>query len=105
MPGDNLSFATMFGMSDDWFFSSPPAGIALFDAWDQPISGDVSDQIGLFDAGTELNEELGIGPDTAPQQPAADTGPADPIDQVRAVPAAEYPAPASAHLRVTITPQ
>jgi hypothetical protein len=105
MPGDRLSFATMFGMSDDWFFAAPPEGIALFDAWDQPISGDVSDQIGIFDAGTEINEELAIGPDTAPQQPAADTGPADPIDQVRAVPASEYPTPASAHLRVTITPQ
>jgi len=105
MPGDRLSFATMFGMSDDWFFAAPSDGIALFDAWDQPVSGDVSDEIGLFDAGTELDEELGIGPDTAPQQAAPDTGPADPIDQVRAVPASEYPLPASAHLRVTITPQ
>ena len=37
--------------------------IALFDASGRPISGDVSSALGLWDAGTEVNEEPGVGPD------------------------------------------
>lgn len=105
LPGDRVSFATMFGMSDDWFFATMPDGIALFDAWDMPVSGDVSDQLAIYDAGTENDQELAIGPDTGPQQPAPDTGAADPVHQVREVAAAAYGLPASAHLRVTLTPE
>ncbi len=105
LPGDRVSFATMFGMSDDWFFATTPGGIALFDAWDMPVSGDVSEQLAIYDAGTEVDEELSIGPDTGPQQPAPDTGAADPVHQVREVAPAAYGRPASAHLRVTLTPE
>ncbi len=102
LPGDRVSFATMFGMSDDWFFASEPDGIALFDDAGNSISGEVTEQVGIYDAGTELDEELAIGPDTGPQQPAPDTGAADPVHQVRV---ASYSVPASAHLRVTLTPE
>ena len=102
-PGDRFSFTTMFGMSDDWFFATEPHGIALFDG-DQPIDRDVSDEIAIYDVGSEIDEELAIGPDTGPQQPAPDTGATDPIDQVRSVAPARYGTPASQHLRVTITP-
>jgi hypothetical protein len=102
MPGDRVSFATMFGMSDDWFFATEPDGIALFDDDGNPISGEVTEQIGIYDAGTELDEEPAIGADTGPQQLAPDQGPADPIRLVRE---ADYAVPASAHLRVTLTPQ
>jgi hypothetical protein len=102
-PGDRLSFTTMFGMSDDWFFATEPHGIELFDG-DVPVDGDVTDQIGIYDTGSEVDEELAIGADTAPQQPAPDTGAADPIDQVREVAPARYGTPASQHQRVTITP-
>jgi hypothetical protein len=105
VPGDHVSFATMFGMSDDWFFGTEPEGIALFDEAGNPVNGDVSDHVGIYDAGTELDEQLAIGPDTGPQQPAPNTGAADPVAQVRAVSAARYGQPASAHLRVTLTPQ
>jgi hypothetical protein len=105
MPGDRVSFATMFGMSDDWFFATPSQGIALFDEAGMPISGEVTEQIAIYDAGTELDEELGIGPDTGPQQAAPDTGPADPVHLVREVPSSVYGLPASAHLRVTLEPQ
>ncbi|MBK9035814.1 MAG: spondin domain-containing protein [Myxococcales bacterium] len=104
LPGDRLSFATMFGMSNDWFFASDPAGIMLFNPDGSPMSGDVTHMVGIYDAGTELDEELGIGPNTAPQQATPDSGAPDPIRQVRAV-GARYPAPASAHLRVTLTPR
>jgi len=103
VPGDHLSFVTMFGMSDDWFFSTGPNGIALFDG-ETPISGEVTDQIGIYDAGTEVDEELAIGVDVGSQQLAPNTGPADPVRQVREVGSAVYGVPTNAHLRVTIAP-
>jgi hypothetical protein len=103
-PGDQLSFVTMFGMSNDWFFATPPGGLPLFGAGDMPMSGDVTSMISLYNAGTELDEEPGIGPDTGPQQLMPGQGPLDPITQVRKVTAMEYGRPASAHLRVTLTP-
>ena len=104
MPGDRLSFVTMFGTSNDWFFATPPDGMPLFGMDGEPLSGDVTERIALYDAGTEINQEPGVGPDTGPQQMAPDQGQADPVNQVRAVPAAEYAQPASAHLRVTLSP-
>jgi hypothetical protein len=97
--GDRLSFAAMYGMSNDWIFATPPDGIDLSDL--RPgDERDVTDEIAIYDAGTEIDQEIAIGPFTAPQQPAPDTGPADPDNQVRA---ADYPLPAKAHIRVTIT--
>jgi hypothetical protein len=104
LPGDRLSFAMMFGMSNDWFFASDPDGIELFAPDGTPMSGDVTHMVNIYDAGTELDEELGIGPSTGPQQASFDSGLADPIHQVRAV-GSRYPFPASAHLRVTLTPR
>jgi hypothetical protein len=103
-PGDHLSLATMFGFSNDWVFATRPDGIALFDG-DLPRTGDVTDAIAIFDVGTEVDQELAIGIDTAPQQAAPDTGSRDPVDQVREVPSSVHPVPASGHLRVTLTPQ
>ena len=64
-PGERLSFATMFVASNDWFFAPGEKGIALFDEEGNPIRGDVTDQIRLWDAGTEVNEEPGVGPNQA----------------------------------------
>lgn len=102
VPGDHLSFATMFGMSDDWFFATAPGGIALFDHAGMPNLGDVTDLVGIYDAGTEVDQEPAIGPDTGPQQAQPNTGALDPIRQVRLVPPSIYGVPASAHLRVTL---
>jgi hypothetical protein len=104
LPGDRLSFATMFGMSNDWFFATDPDGIELFTADGAPMSGDVTHMVNIYDTGTELDEEIGIGPNTGPQQATFDSGIADPIRQVRAV-GSRYPFPASTHLRVTLTPR
>jgi hypothetical protein len=103
-PGDRLAFATMFGWSNDWFFGTPASGIELFDADGLAIAGDVTDQVMIYDAGTELDQELAIGADTGPQQAGPDTGRVDPVDQVRALGANDYPRPASAHMRVTVEP-
>ena len=103
-PGDRLAFATMFGMSNDWFFGTPAAGIALFDSDGMPVARDVTEEIMIYDAGTELDQEIAIGPDTGPQQASPDTGRADPVAQVRALGALDYARPASAHMRVTVEP-
>src|SRR5512141_2384084 len=42
VPGDRLSFTTMFGQSNDWFFAPDEKGIPLYDAAGKPISGDFS---------------------------------------------------------------
>lgn len=73
-PGDRLSFVTMFIESNDWFYSNNAQGIELFDAVGNPMSGDVTSQMGLWDAGTEVNEEPGLGMDQAPRQSRPDTG-------------------------------
>lgn len=81
----NFSFASMFGQSNDLFIGPNEQGIALFDADGNPIAGDVTDQIMLWDAGSEMNEMPGEGPNQAPRQPAPNTGPADDDTTVRLV--------------------
>jgi hypothetical protein len=73
-PGDALSFATMLAATNDVFFGPHDKGIALFDADQKPLTGDITDQIFLWDAGTEGNEEPGIGPNTVTNQLTPDTG-------------------------------
>lgn len=72
--GDYLSFATMLVQSNDLFFGPGETGIALFDDMGAPVTGDVTDQIILWDAGTEVNEEPGVGENQAPRQAGANTG-------------------------------
>jgi hypothetical protein len=72
-PGQRLSFATMFVPSNDLFFAPGADGIALFEEG-EPVSGDVTDAVELWDAGTEPNGEPGYGPDQAPAQESADQG-------------------------------
>ncbi len=103
-PGDRLSFATMFGMSNDWLFGTAPKGLPLFDHKDRPVRGDVTSLVALFDAGTEVNQEPAIGPDTGPQQTMPNQGALDPMPEVRNLMPPAYGHPVSAHLRVTLTP-
>ena len=58
---------------NDYFYAND-AGIPLFDSKGRPVGGDVTSRIVLWDAGTELNQELGVGPDQAPRQKAKNTG-------------------------------
>jgi len=73
-PGTSLSFATMFAQSNDWFYAPGESGISLWNG-STPVSGDVTEQIRLWNAGTEVDEEPGAGPNQAPRQPDPDTGP------------------------------
>ena len=73
-PGNYLSFATMFIQSNDLYYTFPGTGLALFDENGMPITGDVTDQVFLYDSGTEVNEEPGVGANQAPRQTGPDTG-------------------------------
>ncbi|MEM1117287.1 MAG: spondin domain-containing protein [Bacteroidota bacterium] len=72
--GMNLSLATMFIQSNDLFYTFAPSGLPLFDASGTPRTGDVTSEILLYDAGTEVNEEPGTGPNQAPRQSGPDMG-------------------------------
>jgi len=74
-PGMKLSLTLMNGQSNDEFYAPDANGIALFDAQGMPVSGDITEKLILWDAGTEVNEELGIGPNQGPRQKGVNTGP------------------------------
>lgn len=74
-PGEKLVFLTMFVQSNDLFYAPADGGIALFDADNEPVLGDATDRVRLWDAGTEVNEIPGAGPNQAPRQAKPDTGP------------------------------
>lgn len=82
-PGARLSFASMFAPSNDLFFAPAPEGIALFDDGGQPRAGDLTGELALWDAGTELDEPLGLGEHQVTTQAEPNSGDADPNPSVR----------------------
>lgn len=76
-PGEKLTIAFMFGQSNDLFYAPTGEGIELFDADGTPRLGEVTATLVLWDAGTEVNQEPGLGPDQAPRQAAPNTGAAE----------------------------
>lgn len=75
-PGDRLYLATMFVQSNDFFFADDGHGIKLFNGT-TPISGDITGDIDLWDAGTEADTAPGTGPDQKPVQLSDDQGPSE----------------------------
>ncbi len=71
-PGDAfVSVAFMFGESNDVFF----ANAEPLPLWQKGANaGDWTSSLALWDAGTERNQEPGLGPDQAPRQAAAGDG-------------------------------
>ncbi|MEO0321787.1 MAG: spondin domain-containing protein [Myxococcota bacterium] len=82
-PGQRFSFATMFVPSNDLFYAPDGEGIALFDAEGNPVTGDVTAQVELWDAGTEVDQEPGTGMDQVQRQGGAGAGAMDPNTNVR----------------------
>lgn len=76
-PGQRLTIAMMFGQSNDLFYAPGDKAIALFDATGRPITADITSQLQLWDAGTEVNEEPGLGPNQAPRQTGPNAGVAE----------------------------
>ena len=102
-PGDMLSFATMLMQSNDAFYGPADGAIALFDEAGRPISGDISSRIIVWDAGTEVNQKGGFGPDAGMFQRGQNTGPAEHAP-VQPINDGYYYPPGEAVLRVTISP-
>ena len=71
---DRISWVSMYGQSNDVFVGTPPGGIPAFTDG-EPLSGDITAQLSLWDGGTEINEEPGLGDNQAPRQSGPDTGP------------------------------
>lgn len=55
--GTYVSFANMFAQSNDWVFATESQGIKLWNG-DTPLTGDISDNINVWDAGTEVDEDF-----------------------------------------------
>ena len=100
-PGQSLSLAWMFGQSNDLFYANDRP-IALF-VGDTPVSGDMTAQLSLWDAGTEINEEPGLGPNQGPRQKSPDAGVPERESVAHVRDRYTYP-PIGQVLRLTITP-
>jgi hypothetical protein len=101
-PGETLSTAWMFGQSNDLFYSNDRP-IALFTADGTPVSGSMTAQLSLWDAGTEVNEEPGLGPNQGPRQATPDAGTAEHEGIAHVRDAFHYPRTADV-LLLTVTP-
>lgn len=75
-PKMKLTLVTMFGQSNDYFYATEKP-VELFDEAGEPLSGDITARFALYDAGTEVNQEAGVGSDQAPRQKAPNTGAAE----------------------------
>jgi hypothetical protein len=105
-PEDMLTMETMFVQSNDWFYGFE--GLSLFDG-DEPVEGDVTDELGLYDAGTEEDTAPGTGEFQKPVQGpmATDVGPSEdePI-QMAAERHPDFDVPdASDVINVTVAPE
>jgi hypothetical protein len=101
-PGDRLSITLMMGQSNDWFYAPAESGIELFKNG-RAISGDISSQIILWDAGTEVDQEPGIGSDQGPRQKAPNSGKAE-NGVVHKIQDGKVYSTASKVMRITVMP-
>ena len=101
-PKMKLTLVTMFGQSNDYFYATEQP-VELFDEAGEPLSGDITARFALYDAGTEVNQEAGVGSDQAPRQKAPNTGAAE-NGVVHMAKADAFYAKTAQLFRVTITP-
>ena len=102
LPGERLSLTLMMGQSNDWFYAPAESGIELFKDG-KAISGDITSQIMLWDVGTEVDQEAGIGSEQGPRQKGPNTGKAE-NGVVKKVADGKSYADAPSVMRVTIKP-
>ncbi|HJR17776.1 MAG TPA: spondin domain-containing protein [Gemmatimonadales bacterium] len=101
-PGMVLSTAWMFGQSNDLFYSNDRP-IPLFSSSGKPRSPEITTQLFLWDAGTEVNEEPGLGPSQGPRQTTPDAGVTESQGIAHVRDQYTYPRIGDV-LRVTVTP-
>lgn len=101
--GERLSLLMTYLQANDVFAATADAGVPLFDPAGNPRSGDITGDFALYDAGTEVNQAPGLGPDQVPRQTQPNSGASE---QGVVAPVNDgFPYPAlGAVLRVTITP-
>jgi hypothetical protein len=92
----------MMGQSNDWFYAPAESGIELFKSG-QAISGDITSQLMMWNAGTEVDQEPGIGSEQGPRQKAPNTGKAE-NSVVKTLNDGKAYSKAANVMRVTITP-
>jgi hypothetical protein len=102
-PAMKLTLLMMFGQSNDLFYA-PAKPIELFNAKGAPLSGDITSRFMLYDAGTEADQEPGIGSDQAPRQKAPNTG-ANENSVVRLAEQQAFYTKTVELFRITITPE
>lgn len=71
-----LNLIAMYGQSNDLFYA-PRVALDLFDKDGNALTGDITDKLLLWDAGTEVNQAPGVGDEQAPRQKMANTGKAE----------------------------
>ena len=101
-PKMKLTLVTMFGQSNDYFYANERP-VELFDESGEPLSGDITARFALYDAGTEVDQEAGVGSDQAPRQKAPNTGAAE-HGVVRMAQGDSFYAKTAQLFRVTVTP-
>ena len=74
--GMRLNLAFMYGQSNDLFYA-PDEAIPLFDENGKPFTGEVTELLKLWDAGTEVNQAPGVGVDQGPRQKGPNIGAAE----------------------------
>ena len=99
--GMRLSLIAMYGQSNDLFYA-PKRALELFDENGEPLTGDITASLALWDAGTEVNQAPGIGDEQAPRQKEKNTGTAEKGRVGLVMDAFSYPDTKDV-LRVTIT--
>lgn len=72
----SFNLITMYGQSNDLFYA-PKQALELFDSTGDPLTGDITAELLLWDAGTEKNQAPGAGDEQAPRQKMANTGAAE----------------------------
>ena len=113
-PTSYLSLVTMFVPSNDLFYALGGAsGVPLFGGMGDmeegsntsPTAGDLTGEVSLWDAGTEINEEPGVGENQVQRQRAAGVGLVErgTVAPISAVNGYEYPAVEDV-LKVTLSP-
>jgi hypothetical protein len=73
--GQAISFVTMYGWSNDLFFAPANPGIQVYDSNGNPIQGDVSSQVKLWDNGSRVNTTPGasvVHPGVARSKPVVE---------------------------------
>lgn len=101
-PGMRLSLVTMFGQSNDWFYAPKRQGIDLFNNG-KALNGDITSHFMLYDAGTENDEEPGVGPNQGPRQKDPNAGEPE-NGKVHAAKSSKFFMKNGELFRVTITP-